>query len=128
MSTDLSAARRVTCPVCNREFRPGRWGNLPVHYQDGRRQGAPCWAVHKLTPAEVAERVGRGLLVIARDAGGRLFCKRALGQVVDGRNFPVVWLCSEEEWSAALAESREADGRPWPVEDIQCIAATEASR
>lgn len=78
------------------------------------------------TDLSATERVKRGTVLTVQDACGRKFRKRALGPVVDGHNFPVVWMCSEDEWAEAQAEGRDADGRPWPVEDIQSIEAASA--
>jgi hypothetical protein len=40
-------------------------------------------------------------------------------QVQPGYDFPVVWVCSEEEWQAAHAEGREPEGLPWPAKHVQ---------
>jgi hypothetical protein len=53
------------------------------------------------------------------DAEGERLPRRALGGVVDGADFPVVWVCREEEWQAAQREGREPDGVPWPAEDVR---------
>ena len=65
--------------------------------------------------------------VLARSAFDELLERRALTPVVDGHNFPVVWVCKEEEWEAALAEGREPQGVPWPAEDVKLVrSATHA--
>jgi len=63
--------------------------------------------------------IGYGDLVIATDAEGIQLPKRALGSVIQGVDFPVVWVCREEEWEAAQREGREPEGVPWPAEDVQ---------
>ena len=64
-------------------------------------------------------RLERGARVRIRDAQGVYLTKRALSAVVDGRDFPVVWACREEEWDAARAENREPEGVPWPAQDVR---------
>jgi hypothetical protein len=56
--------------------------------------------------------------VEAVDVEGERLRRRALGGVVDGVDFPVVWVCREEEWHAARREGREPEGVPWPAEDV----------
>lgn len=53
------------------------------------------------------------------DAEGERLPRRALGGIVDGEDFAVVWVCREEEWSAAQREGREPDRVPWPAEDVR---------
>ena len=38
--------------------------------------------------------------------------------VVRGIDFPVVWVCEPDEWTAAQAEGREPQAIPWPAEDV----------
>lgn len=57
--------------------------------------------------------------VDALDAEGERLPRRALGGMVDGADFPVVWVCREEEWRAAQSEGREPEGVPWPAEDVR---------
>ena len=59
-----------------------------------------------------------GQKVIARSSADKLLEKRALTGVVMGDDFPVVWVCPEEEWNAAQREGREADGVPWPADAV----------
>jgi hypothetical protein len=63
--------------------------------------------------------ISYGELVIAIDAEGIRMPKRALGGVIQGDDFPVVWVCREEEWEAAQREGRKPEGVPWPAEDVQ---------
>ncbi len=55
--------------------------------------------------------------VIARSWAGE-FERRAITGVVEGHNFPVVWICTSEEWEAARKEHRDPVGLPWPAEDV----------
>ena len=66
--------------------------------------------------------IDHGDLVTATDAEGVLLPKRALGGIIQGVDFPVVWVCREEEWEAAQQEGREPEGVPWPAEDVQLRA------
>jgi hypothetical protein len=68
-----------------------------------------------------------GDIVLVRDAHGRELRKRALGPVVAGGSFDVVWACREEEWGAAQAEGREAQGLPWPAEDVSLVEEARVS-
>jgi hypothetical protein len=61
--------------------------------------------------------VAAGDRVTARSWAGE-FERRAITGVVKGRDFPVVWICTSEEWEAAKAEHREPVGLPWPAEDV----------
>lgn len=46
---------------------------------------------------------------------------RALGGVIAGGDFAVVWACSPAEWDAAEGEGRAPQGIPWPAEDVKVI-------
>jgi hypothetical protein len=59
-----------------------------------------------------------GNRVAARDAFGQENPRRAISGVSAGHDFPVVWICREDEWEAAQQEGREPDGVPWPAEDV----------
>lgn len=60
----------------------------------------------------------RGDQVVAMSASDRLVERRAVSAVVDGNDFPVIWLCTEAEWRAAHSEKREPAAIPWPAEDV----------
>lgn len=59
--------------------------------------------------------------LLVTDALGDERAKRALTGVVEGRAFPVVWACDEQEWEAADAEGREPepDPFPWPARTVR---------
>jgi hypothetical protein len=61
----------------------------------------------------------KGARVQAKSADGKMLTRRALTGVVMGQDFPVVWICREEEWEAAEQEGREPEGVPWPAEDVE---------
>lgn len=65
--------------------------------------------------------VQRGDQITAVDANGDTRELRALGPLTAGGDFAVVWACSVTEWDTAEAEGREAEGIPWPAEDIQVV-------
>jgi hypothetical protein len=60
--------------------------------------------------------------VIALNARGERSERIALTGVVQGHDFPVVWICRPEEWVASQAEGREPEGVPWPAEDVSPLA------
>jgi hypothetical protein len=61
------------------------------------------------------------------DAEGERLRRRALGGVIDGADFPVVWVCREEEWVAAKHEGREPEGVPWPAGDVSAAVVGGAA-
>ena len=64
-------------------------------------------------------QIKNGDQVVVASADGVERQLRALGGVVAGGDFAVVWVCSEREWNEAEAEGREAQGIPWPAEDVR---------
>lgn len=60
-----------------------------------------------------------GVLVEATTASGEVVRMRAIGAPTQGRDFPVVWVCTEDEYEQALTMAREPDGLPWPLEAVQ---------
>jgi hypothetical protein len=68
-----------------------------------------------------------GAKVTARAIDGQLLERRAITEVIEGDDFPVVWVCREEEWNAARAEAREPEGFAWPAEDVDPNTATTTS-
>lgn len=60
-----------------------------------------------------------GSRVLVRSLGNRWLDRVAVTGVTPGRDFPVVWVCSEEEWDHSRAESRDPDAMPWPAEDVR---------
>jgi hypothetical protein len=59
-----------------------------------------------------------GIRVRARALDGELLERTAMTQIIDGDDFPVVWICRVEEWESAMAEDREPEGLPWPAVDV----------
>lgn len=65
-----------------------------------------------------------GDLVTAMDAEGEELPRRAISGVTEsgpnrGGRFPVIGVCREEEWHAALREGRHPDDVPRPAEDVK---------
>jgi len=71
--------------------------------------------------------IERGARLTAQAADGSKRELRALGGVIAGGDFAVVWACSEREWDAADAEGREPEGIPWPAEDVEVREAAHAA-
>jgi hypothetical protein len=67
-----------------------------------------------------------GDLVVVIDMTGKALPKRALGPVVPGGSFDVVWACREEEWVTAQTEGRKPEGLPWPAEDVRLAEGARA--
>ncbi len=44
---------------------------------------------------------------------------RALTKVERGQDFPVVWVCDDEDWESATDGSRPEGAIPWPAESIE---------
>lgn len=69
--------------------------------------------------------IEQGDLVDAMTAGGVIVQMRALGKPVRGHDFPVVWLCTEDEWSRAASTGEEPDGIPWPLDAVHELVSQE---
>ncbi|HEY5844907.1 MAG TPA: hypothetical protein VIU87_26215 [Mycobacterium sp.] len=63
--------------------------------------------------------IQRGDILDATTAGGTVVQMRALDRPVRGRDFPVVWVCTEDEWVRSNAAGDEADGIPWPLDAVK---------
>ena len=59
-----------------------------------------------------------GSRVLVRTAFDQLVERRAMTGVEAGIDFPVVWVCTEEEWAAAQNGDSSVEGDPWPAEDV----------
>lgn len=62
--------------------------------------------------------ITRGNPLEVRTASGAIVRMRALGEPSRGRDFPVVWVCTPEEYESATDEDREPDGLPWPLDAV----------
>lgn len=72
------------------------------------------------------ERIERGDWLVANAADGEQRELRALGEVIAGGDFAVVWACKPSEWDAAQAEGRDPEGIPWPAEDVKAAERVAA--
>jgi hypothetical protein len=45
----------------------------------------------------------------------------ALGSVVQGYDFPVVWVCTKEEFARSQEAGDEPDGIPWPFASVRVL-------
>lgn len=52
-------------------------------------------------------------------AGGEHLPMKALGAPTRGRDFPVLWVSTPEEYERAEMEGREPDGLPWPLTAVR---------
>ena len=60
--------------------------------------------------------IKRGDSVTVRTAFGDRLERVALSTVEMGRDFPVVWVCTQEEWDAR--DEAGPEGLPWPADDV----------
>lgn len=70
-------------------------------------------AIKPGTPIKVMTADGKDLRRIA-----------VSGVEVEGHDFPVVWVTSEEEWRRAEGNGHQPDAWPWPAEDVRVEQAT----
>jgi len=62
--------------------------------------------------------IAAGSLVRVRTASGEWVDRRAVSGVVDGYDFSVVWVSTEQEWNEARGTGREPEALPWPAADV----------
>jgi len=60
-----------------------------------------------------------GMVLEAKTAGGEEIQVRALGRPIKGHDFPIVWVCTEDEFQRSQESDTEADGIPWPLDAIR---------
>jgi len=75
--------------------------------------------------ATQTSRIGPGSRVDALDIAGKKLRRRAVSGVVQGHDFPVVWVAREDEWHAAQTEGRDPEAVPWPAEDVSPVGENE---
>ncbi len=61
--------------------------------------------------------IKHGALVEVITATGSTVPMRALGGPEMGRDFAVVWVCTEEDWEVY----EDPEGIPWPVTHLQLL-------
>jgi hypothetical protein len=69
--------------------------------------------------------IASGAVVIVRTADGQQLRRRSVTGVVDGLDFPVVWVTTEQDWTTAEGNGGRPPALPWPAEDVEL--AEEAS-
>lgn len=72
-----------------------------------------------------AMEIETGTLLEVVTASGERAHMRALGAPVRGRDFPVVWVCTEEEYEAAQAHGERSAGIPWPLDAVRPLEAVQ---
>lgn len=63
-----------------------------------------------ITPAAVVE---------VTTATDDVLLMRALSGPVQGRDFPIVWVCTEDEFARAQAAHEDPHRIPWPVNAVK---------
>jgi len=74
-------------------------------------------------PHDQTMMIQAGDRVMARNAYGEENERRALTPVIEGEDFAVVWVCTDDEWERARFEGRAPEGVPFPAEDVRALAA-----
>lgn len=59
-----------------------------------------------------------GVRVVIRTANGDDLPRIACSGIEPGGTFPLVWVCSEEEWDTAQRQHRRPESIPWPAENV----------
>lgn len=62
-------------------------------------------------------RIMPGTKVRVLTASGTWLLRIAVTERVEGGDFPVVWVCTEEEWCKGQ-DIRKNHALPWPEEDV----------
>ena len=57
--------------------------------------------------------------VLAHTATGDVLLGVAVSGVVDGGDFPVVWIATEDDWRDAVRRGERPDASPWPADDVE---------
>ena len=71
-----------------------------------------------------------GALLAATTASGAVVQMRAIGVPVRGHDFPVVWVCTEQEYETAKAagvDHADMGGIPWPLDAVREMSSDETS-
>ena len=72
-------------------------------------------------------RIQVGDLVLVRTAAGTTARMRAVSKPGRGRDFPVVWVCTEQEYERVRA-GQDVEGIPWPLDAvIEQVASVDAA-
>lgn len=69
-------------------------------------------------------QISEGALVEVVTASGTTVRMRALGGPARGRDFPVVWVCTEAEYDAQ-GEDPDGVGIPWPLDAVRDVVTED---
>jgi hypothetical protein len=72
--------------------------------------------------------ISEGTLLAVDTATGEQATMRALGPPTQGRDFVVVWVCTEHEFIRARKAAEEPKGIPWPYHAVHAVDQPEASQ
>lgn len=71
--------------------------------------------------SRLVTKISTGDRVVVQTADKREVRRIAVSTVVQGGDFPVVWVCSDDEWSAAQKEGRAPNAIPWPAVNVRVV-------
>jgi hypothetical protein len=82
-------------------------------------EASVAWRSPEPFPEEASKMdIQPGTRVLVRTAFDDLVERRALTGIEPGIDFPVVWVCTEEEWMEGQRAGSQVEGDPWPAEDV----------
>jgi hypothetical protein len=88
-----------------------------VHCSAAAREAVPERACDtRRTVAEMIIRPGDRFRDDRQRPGSRM---RAIGPPQAGKDFPVVWLCTERDFRRAQDGGEEPEGVPWPLDAVR---------
>ena len=76
----------------------------------------------------MANEIQFGTVVSATTAMGTKVTMRAVRPPEQGRDFPVVWVSTEEEFQRAVQAGDQPDALPWPLQAISVQAKRVSAR
>ena len=62
-----------------------------------------------------------GMILEVRTATDETVAMRALRKPEQGRDFPVVWVCTEREYVRAEQAGDDPHGIPWPLDAVRVL-------
>jgi len=77
-------------------------------------------------PHDDVMKIEAGTYLLVTTASGEKVRMRAMGHPVRGRDFPVVWVCTDEEYDQLVQGGVEPQGIPWPVEAVEVASPANA--
>lgn len=72
--------------------------------------------------------IEHGTFLACETAGGGHATMRALGPAMQGLDFPVVWVCTPEEYEHQEATGEDPRGIPWPLTAVQIVGGIEPAK